>query len=125
MLPENKRALLKVSYLSILPGQTSKPACLISSFLVDLTGGNGKLELVFLKNVKEYQRFCRRKDATDIASALKKYHFGGYCVVGYYHGERAHQGLDNEIIEPPPQGEGEIVCHERLGGLLKFYRRAA
>jgi putative transposase len=45
--------------------------------------------------------------------------------VQHYHGERAHQGLDNEIIEPPPQGEGEIVCHERLGGLLKFYRRAA
>ena len=45
--------------------------------------------------------------------------------VQHYHGERAHQGLDNEIIEPLPQGESEIVCHERLGGLLKFYRRAA
>ena len=43
----------------------------------------------------------------------------------HYHGERAHQGLDNEIIEPPLQGEGEIVCQERIGGLLKFYRRAA
>ncbi|RKY08504.1 MAG: hypothetical protein DRP56_04025 [Planctomycetota bacterium] len=45
--------------------------------------------------------------------------------IAHYHGERAHQGLDNELIEPPPQGEGEIVCQERLGGLLKFYRRAA
>ncbi len=45
--------------------------------------------------------------------------------VQHYHKERAHQGLDNEIIEPPPQGTGEIVCQERLGGLLKFYRRAA
>ena len=35
----------------------------------------------------------------------------------HYHQERAHQGLDNEIIEPPPQGTGEIVCRERLGGL--------
>jgi transposase InsO family protein len=43
----------------------------------------------------------------------------------YYHTERPHQGLDNEIIEPPPQGTGEIVCRERLGGLLKSYRRAA
>jgi len=43
----------------------------------------------------------------------------------HYHKERPHQSLDNEIIEPPPQGNGEIICQERLGGLLKFYRRAA
>ena len=43
----------------------------------------------------------------------------------HYHTERLHQGIDNKIINPPPQGEGEIVCHERLGGLLKSYRRAA
>jgi transposase InsO family protein len=51
-----------------------------------------------------------------------------YCVeqyVKHYHLERPHQGLDNQIIYPPPQGIGRIVCHERLGGLLKFYRRAA
>lgn len=51
-----------------------------------------------------------------------------YCIeeyVAHYHTERAHQGLDNTIIEPPPQGTGEIVRQERLGGLLKFYRRAA
>lgn len=29
----------------------------------------------------------------------------------------AHQGIGNEIIEPPPKGEGEVVCRERLGGL--------
>lgn len=45
--------------------------------------------------------------------------------VQHYHSERPHQGLDNTIIEPPPQGTGEIVCQERLGGLLKFYKRAA
>jgi len=43
----------------------------------------------------------------------------------HYHKERTHQGLDNEIIEPPPLGTGQIICQERLGGLLKFYRRAA
>ena len=43
----------------------------------------------------------------------------------HYHEERPHQGLDNEIIEPPPKGTGEILCQERLGGLLKFYRRAS
>jgi transposase InsO family protein len=45
--------------------------------------------------------------------------------IEHYHEERPHQGLDNEIIEPPPKGTGQIVCQERLGGLLKFYRRAA
>ena len=43
----------------------------------------------------------------------------------HYHKECAHQGLDNEIIEPPLPGTGEIVCQKRLGGLLKFYRKAA
>ncbi|MHA2253672.1 MAG: integrase core domain-containing protein [Candidatus Kariarchaeaceae archaeon] len=45
--------------------------------------------------------------------------------VEHYHTERSHQGIDYEIIEPPPQGKGEIVCQERIGGLLTFYERAA
>jgi transposase len=45
--------------------------------------------------------------------------------VEHYHFERPHQSLDNKIIKPPPQGKGKIVCHERLGGLLKFYKKAA
>ncbi len=43
----------------------------------------------------------------------------------HYHTERPHQGIGNNIIEPQPQGDSEIICHERLGGLLKSYRRAA
>ena len=43
----------------------------------------------------------------------------------HFHQERPHQGIGNKIIDPPEQGGGEIVCHERLGGLLKSYRRAA
>ncbi len=43
----------------------------------------------------------------------------------FYHHERPHQGIGNNIIDPQPQGKGKIVCHERLGGLLKSYRRAA
>ena len=42
----------------------------------------------------------------------------------HYNQERPHQGIGNNIIDPQPQGKGEIVCHERLGGLLKSYRRA-
>jgi putative transposase len=44
----------------------------------------------------------------------------------HYHTERPHQGIDNTIITPLPQPkDGKIVCQERLGGLLKSYRRAA
>ena len=43
----------------------------------------------------------------------------------YYHHERIHQGI-NRIIEPEHQGnQGEIICIERLGGLLKSYHRKA
>ena len=46
--------------------------------------------------------------------------------VGHYHEDRAHQGLGNERIERRDAlGDGEVVCDERLGGILKCYRRAA
>ncbi len=46
----------------------------------------------------------------------------------HYHLERNHQGLNNELIEESgdePNMEGAVECHERLGGVLKSYRRAA
>ena len=46
--------------------------------------------------------------------------------IAHYHEERAHQGIGNERIER--RGvvrDGEVVCEERLGGLLKCYHRAA
>ncbi len=48
--------------------------------------------------------------------------------VTHYHTERNHQGLDNELIVPmdrPPNMDTEIETTERLGGLLRSYRRAA
>ncbi len=45
--------------------------------------------------------------------------------LAHYHVERNHQGLGNELIEPARIGNGEIVCDQRLGGLLNFYRPAA
>lgn len=45
----------------------------------------------------------------------------------YFHHERIHQGL-GRIIEPKYKNiaaSGEIVCIERLGGLLKSYHRKA
>jgi putative transposase len=52
----------------------------------------------------------------------------GCWVVDLYHHERNHQGLDNQLILPgvaPTGGVGRIVSRERLGGLLKYYHRAA
>ena len=49
----------------------------------------------------------------------------------HYHSERPHQGLGNRLLighDPPDdRGEGEVVCHPRLGGVLRHYegRQAA
>ena len=42
----------------------------------------------------------------------------------YYNHERPHSGLGGAMIAPRPQDtDGEIVMFQRLGGLLKSYRR--
>ena len=48
----------------------------------------------------------------------------------HYHGERNHQGKGNKLLFPDAAGKTEqrghaVECHQRLGGLLKFYARAA
>lgn len=46
----------------------------------------------------------------------------------HYHEERNHQGLDNELIDPGDNVgaiAGTIECHERLGGMLRYYFRKA
>ena len=46
----------------------------------------------------------------------------------YYHRERNHQGKSNLLLFPDaevPRRGGAVECHQRLGGLLKYYRRAA
>jgi putative transposase len=47
--------------------------------------------------------------------------------VAHYHGEWNHQGLGNELITPaaPAAGGPEVRCRDRLGGLLRYYHRAA
>lgn len=48
--------------------------------------------------------------------------------VEHYHHERNHQGIGNRLISGPVnQGRstGSVECRERLGGLLRHYRRAA
>ena len=46
----------------------------------------------------------------------------------HFHGERNHQGLDNRLIDPDDDvgcTAGDVRCHERLGGLLRYYHREA
>jgi putative transposase len=48
----------------------------------------------------------------------------------YYHGERPHQGKGNVPLRPPadpapPPAGGEVLCQERLGGVLRHYYRTA
>jgi hypothetical protein len=46
---------------------------------------------------------------------------------GTYHGERNHQGLRNELITPATAVAAgtRVRCRDRLGGLLRYYHRAA
>ena len=47
----------------------------------------------------------------------------------HYHVERNHQGLDNELIDKsrdaPVGMDADVLCNERLGGILKYYYRKA
>jgi len=48
--------------------------------------------------------------------------------VAHYHSERNHQGIGNRLIDlsvDESRRSGPIECRERLGGLLRYYRRAA
>ena len=48
--------------------------------------------------------------------------------LSHFHAERNHQGLDNRLIDPGEEvgrTTGEVVCPERLGGMLRYYYRKA
>jgi len=48
--------------------------------------------------------------------------------VQHFHTERNHQGLGNELIQPPVDVDtvaGRIERRQQLGGMLKFYQRRA
>ena len=55
-----------------------------------------------------------------------RYVVGQY--VAHYLTERPHRVLGHRVIEPetPMPTEGEVLCRERLGGLLNtYYRKVA
>jgi putative transposase len=48
----------------------------------------------------------------------------------HYHHERTHQGKENRLMFPQHSPDhtprdGPVLCHRRLGGLLKYYHRKA
>ena len=46
----------------------------------------------------------------------------------YYHTERNHQGIGNNIIDPGAEvgrTDGDVQHRERLGGMLSYYYRDA
>jgi transposase InsO family protein len=50
--------------------------------------------------------------------------------IAHFHGERNHQGKGNLLLFPPAAAaattsRGSVRCCERLGGLLRYYARAA
>jgi putative transposase len=50
------------------------------------------------------------------------------AFLDHFHAERNHQGLDNRVIEPGEEVnrcDGEVLCRERLGGMLWYYYRKA
>jgi putative transposase len=51
-----------------------------------------------------------------------------HSYVAHYHGERNHQGLENQLIDTqalPANTDGTVQCRSRLGGLLNYYHREA
>jgi len=50
------------------------------------------------------------------------------CFLEHYHAARNHQGIGTRLIAPGEEAgraTGEVVCRERLGGLLQYYYREA
>jgi len=77
------------------------------------------------------ERFVRsiKEECLDRMIPIGERHFRRAIAeyVEHYHQERNHQGLGNALIDgaPPVDGGRRIRCRQRLGGLLKYYARAA
>ncbi len=77
------------------------------------------------------ERFVRsiKEECLDRVVPLGKHHFRRILqdYVEHYHHERNHQGLGNQVIQLRPASRaGRCVRrHQRLGGLLNYYYRAA
>ena len=76
----------------------------------------------FVRSIKEecLDRMILFGDAS-LRRALREY-------AAHYHGERNHQGVGNQLLQPiatVSSTNEPIQCRERLGGMLNFYYREA
>ena len=78
------------------------------------------------------ERFVRsiKEECLERMILLGEHHFRRSVreYVSHYHGERNHQGLDNQLIESLRKDrltKGPVQRRERLGGMLSFYYREA
>lgn len=101
--------------------------------LVEATGTIVKKSMVRSPNVNAYaERWAQsvQVECLDHFVVLGESHLE-YLVseyVNYFNTERPHQAMGNDVLTEQgesPSLEGEVVCQERLGGLLKHYRREA
>jgi putative transposase len=82
---------------------------------------NSQLERYFGSLKSECLRRMIFFGEASLRAAVREY-------IAHYHGERNHQGLNNRLIDPGEdvgQTDGDVECHERLGGLLRYYHRTA
>jgi putative transposase len=76
----------------------------------------------FVRTIKES---CLRRMILFGEASLRK---AVHEFVAHYHKERPHQGLGNRLLHPEPSHLGSVGVirrHQRLGGMLNYYHRAA
>ena len=77
------------------------------------------------------ERFVRsiKEECLDCVIPLGERHLRRTIAefVAHYHGERNHQGIGNELIQPLTRsdGPGPVRRRQRIGGMLNYYYRAA
>jgi putative transposase len=77
------------------------------------------------------ERFVRsiKEECLDRVIPLEERHLRRTIAefVAHYHGERNHQGIGNQLIQPLRRagGQGPVRRRKRIGGILNYYYRAA
>lgn len=94
------------------------------------TGFDHQFDFLIQKSNAYAERFVRsiKEECLSRVVPLGERHLRWLVTeyVEHYRLERNHQGLGNELIDPPEQaGRGPVACRERLGGLLRYYHRMA
>jgi hypothetical protein len=76
---------------------------------------------------KRDSRKARHYDVAGEPSALRNLQSRTTIQTPFGTDAHLHQGLSNELIAPKATlvREGPVRCRERLGGVLRFYYRAA